>query len=134
MSIRARIALFGGTVVALAVLLFGLVVYFPVKARLEDQLNSELSQQATGIARQLHRPGFLGQPAIRVPFGAQDLRKSSESFVELLDPSGTPVDSTGKLDGVDPVIPAAVLQATSPTNVVPGTVKENDVTLRVYVG
>jgi len=133
-SIRARIALFGGTVVALAVLLFGLVVYFPVKARLEDQLNSELSQQATGIARQLHRPGFLGQPAIRVPFGPQDLRKSSESFVEILDSSGTPVDSTGKLDGVDPVIPAALLQATSPTNVVPGTVKENDVTLRVYVG
>ena len=128
MSIRARVALFGGTVVALAVLLFGLVVYFPVKAQLEGQMDSELSQQAARFARNLH-PGV-----IPVPFGREDLRTSSNVFAEILDGSGTPIDSTGTLNGADPKIPGYLIQAASPTRLARDTINVQGVSLRVYVG
>lgn len=127
MSIRARVALFGGAVVALAVLLFGLVVYFPVKAQLESQLDDELYQQALRFARNVH-PGV-----IPVPVGREDLRTSSNVFFEILDGSGTPIDSTGTLNGADPTIPSSLLAAASPASFARETINDEGVPLRVYV-
>jgi len=130
-SIRARIALFGGAVAALTVLLFGLVVYFPVERQLWAQQEQDLIQrssfQATRAELGLFRGGPLGP---RLPV---DLKKSPESFTEILDPNGMPLFATGVLDNEYPSIPRDVLSKTSADRGVFGTFSAHGTTLQVYV-
>lgn len=133
MSIRARIALFGAGVVALTVLLFGLVVYFPVERQLYAQQDQELKTIGDYQAGQILRRPFIrlsdltfGQPLI------PDLTKSPAPFIELLDPTGTPFFSTGLLNGQNPAIPNEVLARTSPLTGYTTSIREHDSVLRVY--
>jgi heavy metal sensor kinase len=130
-SIRARIALFGAAVVALTVLLFGLVVYFPVERQLWAQQDQELVQRSTFQATRAELALFRGGPlGPRLPV---DLKKSPESFTEILDPSGTPVFATALLDNEYPSIPGNVLSQTAPDRGQFGEVSEHGTALRIYV-
>lgn len=133
MSIRARIALFGGAVVALTVLLFGLVVYFPVERQLRQQQDQELIQRTNTWATRAEVALFTGGPIRVGPRLAADLKKSPEPFTEILDQSGTPLFATGVLDNEYPTIPPDVLTRTSPESGRLDNVSEHGTTLRVYV-
>jgi len=130
-SIRARIALFGAAVVALTVLLFGLVVYFPVERQLWAQQDQELRDRGRALAFRFESPIFRGGDiTFRAPIQF-DLRTSPEPFTEILNGAGTPLISTGLLNDTMPAIPSDVLRRASPDTL--ATITERDIALRVYV-
>jgi heavy metal sensor kinase len=130
-SIRARIALFGAAVVALTVLLFGLVVYFPVERQLWAQQDQELRDRGTALAFRFESPIFRGGDiTFRAPIQF-DLRTSPEPFTEILNGAGTPLISTGLLNDAMPTIPSDVLRQASPDTL--ATITEHDIAMRVYV-
>jgi signal transduction histidine kinase len=109
-SLRLRLALFGAAVVALALVLFGLALYGlfarGVNTNQDDALRSRAraaatslgSASATGLS-----PGPLIAPA--------DLRTSTDVFVEVLGPDGTPTYSTAELNGAPPAVSPGLLAA-----------------------
>jgi signal transduction histidine kinase len=115
MPIRLRIALYGGLVVALTVVVFGTLVYFLIERNL-------YTSQDAALTRRLSSGPFFGRPGndrSRVVFGPDgsaqrvdlpvDLRTSSDTYVELLTPAGTPLISSGEVDGQPPAVSQGVL-------------------------
>lgn len=133
MPIRARIALFGGGVVALTVLLFGLVVYFPVERQLQAQQNQDLIQRSNIMATQAEVALFHGGPILVPPRFPVDLKNSPELFAEILDTNGVPVWSNGVLDNEFPSVPDSVLHKTAPEHGHLEEITEHGTTLRIYV-
>jgi signal transduction histidine kinase len=140
MPIRLRIALYGGLVVALTVVVFGSLVYFLV------QRNLYTGQDATLTHRLTTGPFFgrNGNDRSRVVVGPDgtvqrvdlpiDLRTSSDSYIELLSPAGTPMISSGEIDGQAPKVSQAVLGQVPSNGSVLATVDAGrDVPVRVAV-
>jgi two-component system OmpR family sensor kinase len=108
MSLRLRLALFGAAVVALALVLFGLAVYALVARSVETNQDKELRSRASAAASELAATPPSGLTA-RPPLAPVDLRTSTEVFLEVLAPDGSPIYSTGVLNGAPPSVTSAVL-------------------------
>jgi len=139
-AIRARFALFAAAVVSITVVVFAVVVYLLVQHNL-------LTEQDTAIARSGDRVWTTGQLRGQVSlrdlsatgdrsfvFGAPpDLRDSSDTFVEILDPHGSPVLSNALLYGTDPAIPSAALAGVTSGRPTWKMVEIRGVSLRLYL-
>ena len=132
MSLRLRLALFGAAVVALALVLFGLALYGlfarGVNTNQDDALRSRARAAATslGSASTGVTPAPLIAPA--------DLRTSTDVFVEVLGPDGTPTYSTAVLNGAPPAPSPGLLAAATRQHgafATEGDVK-NGTALRLY--
>jgi two-component system, OmpR family, sensor kinase len=84
MPLRARLALFGAGVVALALLVFGLLLYAllsrGVSTNQDDALRSRAQQAVVSLERS-------APPTASEPIAPADLRTSTEVFVEVFDGS-----------------------------------------------
>ena len=112
MPIRARIALFGAGVVFLTVVIFSLLVYSLVNRsvlRQQDDALTRRSQEFDGGTRGGGLGGGDFSRGIRQPV-VVDLRRSSDSFIELLGSDGTAVFSTGAIDGQTPGVSSDLLR------------------------
>jgi two-component system OmpR family sensor kinase len=108
MSLRARLALFGGGVVALALLIFGLALYALLSrgavTNQDDALRTRAHEAAASVA---------GEPAAQAPVAPSDLSRSSDVFVELMGPDGSVLYSTGVVNGLAPVASPSLLSQAS---------------------
>jgi signal transduction histidine kinase len=108
MSLRLRLALFGAAVVALALVLFGLAVYGLVARSVETNQDKELRSRAGAAVSELaSTPASALTP--RQPLAPVDLRSDTEVFIEVLAPDGSPIYTTGVLNGTPPSVAASVL-------------------------
>jgi two-component system, OmpR family, sensor kinase len=107
-SLRLRLALFGAAVVALALVLFGLAVYGLVARSVDTNQDKELSARAASAVAALSStsPSDLTPRSALAPV---DLRNSTEVFLELLDRDGSPIYSTGVLNGGPPAVPTGLI-------------------------
>jgi two-component system OmpR family sensor kinase len=109
MSLRLRLALFGAAVVALALVLFGLALYGlfarGVNTNQDDALRSRARAAATSL-----RSTSTGLTPVSL-IAPADLRTSTDVFVEVLGPDGTPTYSTAALDGAPPAVSPGLLTA-----------------------
>jgi signal transduction histidine kinase len=107
-SLRARLALFGAGVVALALLIFGLALYALLSrsavTNQDDALRTRAHEGAASVA---------GEPAAQAPVAPSDLSKSSDVFVELMSSDGSILYSTGVVNGSPPVASQALLSQAS---------------------
>ncbi|MHB8574015.1 MAG: sensor histidine kinase [Dehalococcoidia bacterium] len=114
MPIRARIALFGTGVVASTLFLFG-VLLFSLAAvsaiRQQDTALKTRGEQAVSALQTAPAPDLQPRPAL----APANLRTSVETFVELLDPEGTPISGGAVVDGRLPSFDAAALATATPT-------------------
>jgi len=87
-------------VVAITLLLFGSLLYVllarSVATNQDDALRVRATQAAVSLAV---------EPAPRAPVAPDDLRTSTEIFLEVLGQDGTVLYSTATLDGAPPVVP-----------------------------
>jgi two-component system OmpR family sensor kinase len=108
-TIRARIALFGSGVVALAVLSFGILLYLLVAYGLIVQRDRILARRGEEAAMSLLTvPAAELQP--HTSLAPIDLAQSPDTFVEVLDGSGALISTTGVLAGAAPRIDSSILQ------------------------
>jgi two-component system, OmpR family, sensor kinase len=112
MSLRLRLALFGAAVVALALVLFGLALYGLFARGVNTNQDDALRTRARAAATSLGSPSAIGLTPVPLVAPA-DLRTSTEVFVEVLGPDGTPTYSTAELNGAPPAVsPGLLAQAT----------------------
>ncbi len=136
LPIRARIALFGAAVVLLTVVLFGALVDVLFERSLYSQQDQLLLQRSQQIAQPAS--GRDGRPGFGLGFNPQrpqlpvDIRATGDTFVEFVDRTGTPIYSTGELDGGFPRIdPNLLAQAGAGGQAT--TIDESGLKLRVSV-
>ena len=130
MSFRLRLTLFGASVVALTLLAFGWLVY---------QLAAHT--QGTDQDRVLSRRSVETMAAVRTGPGgmslsiaaAEDLRSHSDVFVEVLDPSGTPLSSTARIGDAAPMVPMDVLSQARQKGSTLATVDASGIPVRVSI-
>jgi len=101
-------ALFGTAMVAVAVVGFALLVNLLATAGSPGQQDRDLRDRADAVARWV-ATADLNQLSGHQDLAPIDLGTSSETFAELLDPSGAVLFSTGQLHGVIPAPPPALL-------------------------
>jgi len=104
MPLRLRLALFGAGVVALALVVFGLLLYALLARGVTSNQDDALRTRAKDAVFALH-----GMPSAQVPVAPVDLDKSNDMFIELLATDGSLLYSTGVLDGEPPSIPKSLL-------------------------
>ncbi|HET7466802.1 MAG TPA: HAMP domain-containing sensor histidine kinase [Candidatus Dormibacteraeota bacterium] len=110
MSLRLRLALFGTGVVALALVLFGVLLYSLLALGANNNQDTQLRARARQAAAATAVADLSPHPLI----AAADLRNSTEMYVEVLDPYGSPLYATAMLDGAPPPVPDGLLaQATA---------------------
>ena len=139
MAIRARFAIFAAAVVSITVVVFAVVVYLLVQ-------HSLLTDQDAAIARSGDRVWTTGQLRGQVSlrdlgsggdrFGIgppPDLKDSSDQFLEILDPHGTPVLANAVLYGSDPAIPNGALAGVTSGHPTWKMVDVRGVSLRLYL-
>ncbi|HEY0830996.1 MAG TPA: HAMP domain-containing sensor histidine kinase [Candidatus Dormibacteraeota bacterium] len=105
MSLRLRLALFGAAVVALALLVFGLLLYALLSRGAVTNQDDALRTRAHGAVASL-----AGTPAPQAPLAPSDLSKSSDVFIEVMSADGSALYSTGLLNGAPPVPSPALLE------------------------
>jgi len=106
LPLRLRLALFGAGVVALALLVFGVLLYALLArgvATNQDDLLRTRARQAAQTAGDIISP--------RPPIAPADLGNSGEVFVEVMTPDGSVVYTTGVLNGLPPSAPPSLLDA-----------------------
>ena len=91
MSLRLRLALFGAGVVALALLVFGLLLYALLSRGVGTNQDDALRSRAQQAVRSLNASS---QPVAQAPVAPADLRSTTEIFVEVFDPAWTVLYST----------------------------------------
>jgi two-component system OmpR family sensor kinase len=96
-SLRLRLALFGAGVVALALLVFGVLLYALLARGVVTNQDDALRTRAKDTVFTLH-----GMPASQAPVAPVNLNKSDDIFIELLSVDGSLLYSTGVLDGQPP--------------------------------
>jgi two-component system OmpR family sensor kinase len=93
MSLRARLALFGAGVVALALVVFGVLLYTllarSVTTNQDDALKSRAQQAVVSL-------NASSQPTATQPVAPADLRTSTDIFIEVFDPSWAVLYSTAE--------------------------------------
>lgn len=130
--IRGRIALFGAAVVAVTVVIFSVVVYAVVERSLVSQQDSTLTRRGDTAWATIVRSG--GHFAPLRQFLPADLNASPEVFLQIFEPNGASVFSSGKIDGIDPQYPSSLL-STVPFDhgVLETTQPQNGPLMRAYV-
>src|ERR1700681_4217028 len=108
MSLRLRLALFGAAVVALALVLFGLALYGLFARGVNTNQDDALRTRARAAATSLGSTSAIGLTPVP-PVAPADLRTSTEVFVEVLGPDGTPTYSTAELNGAPPAVSPGLL-------------------------
>jgi signal transduction histidine kinase len=130
--IRGRIALFGATVVAVTVIVFGLVVFYLVQGNLIAQQDRTLHERGDQVWLPLQRTGRI--PRGISPFAPVELTRSSEPFVQVFSAEGASYGSTGTVNNLEPRWPSSVFQSVPVDH---GVIKEaqpvNGPPTRVYV-
>src|SRR5215467_9025247 len=105
MPLRLRLALFGAGVVALALVVFGVLLYSllarSVVTNQDDALRTRARDAISAIG---------GLPAQQAPVAPADLATSNDVFVEVLAGDGSVVYSTAVLSGEPPQPPQTLLQ------------------------
>ena len=96
MSLRLRLALFGAGVVALALLVFGLLLYALLSRSVTTNQDDALKARAQQAVRSLN---VSPQPIAAPPVAPADLRSSTDIFLEVFDQSWSVVYSTAELNG-----------------------------------
>ncbi len=110
MSLRLRLALFGVAVVALALVLFGILLYSLLALGANNNQDTALRARARQAATATNIVDLSPHPLI----AAADLKNSTDIYVEVLDPYGAPLYSTAMLNGAAPPVPEGLLaQATA---------------------
>ena len=100
-----RLALFGAAVVALALVLFGVLVYTLLAVSVTNNQDTLLRARARQAASATNIVDLSPHPLI----AAADLRSSTDVYVEVLDPYGVPLYATAMLDGTPPPVPDGLL-------------------------
>src|SRR5258708_11631661 len=103
-SLRARLALFGAGVVALALLIFGLLLYALLSRAAVTNQDDALRTRAHQAASSLSVPTVP-----QAPIAPIDIRSSPDVFVEVLTPDGSIASTTGLLDGSPPAAAPSLL-------------------------
>jgi len=104
MPLRLRLALFGAGVVALALAVFGLLLYALLARGVVSNQDDALRARARDAASALH-----GLPPSQSPVAAANLNKSDDLYVELLASDGSVLYTTATLDGRPPSAPRTLL-------------------------
>src|SRR5437773_2297948 len=104
MPLRLRLALFGAGVVALALAVFGLLLYSLLARGVVSNQDDALRARAREAASALH-----GLPPSQSPVAPANLNKSDDLYVELLASDGSVLYTTATLDGRPPAAPPALL-------------------------
>ncbi|TMG24958.1 MAG: hypothetical protein E6H95_12400, partial [Chloroflexi bacterium] len=104
MSLRVRLALFGAGVVAIALLVFGVLLYLLLSRGAVTNQDDALRTRAHDAAASLS-----SETAPRAPIAPSELGRSGDVFVELMAPDGTVLYSTGVLNGSPPVASRSLL-------------------------
>jgi two-component system, OmpR family, sensor kinase len=93
-SLRLRLALFGAAVVALALVVFGSLLYALLSRGVVSNQDDALRARAHDAVASLQ-----GQPSPQPPVAPADLGKSTDVFIEVMSPDGSVVYTTGVLHG-----------------------------------
>ena len=104
MSLRLRLALFGAGVVALALVVFGVLLYALLARGVVTNQDDALRTRAKDTVFSLH-----GMPPAQAPVAPVNLNKSDDIFIELLGPDGSLLYTSGVLDGHAPSVPRSLL-------------------------
>ncbi|HKY50584.1 MAG TPA: hypothetical protein VJP45_04955, partial [Candidatus Limnocylindria bacterium] len=107
MSVRRRLALYGTGVAAAGMFVFILLLSGLGANGVREDQDRNLAAMADAAAGSLER-GEVTSAADR-PLVIVDLRRSNEPFLLVLDQFGTTRYASGRIDGVAPRIPAAVV-------------------------
>ena len=103
MKLRTRLTLFGGGVVALALVVFGLLLYALLArgafTNQDDALRARANDAASKLTTSL---------PVQPPVAPVDLGTSTDVFIEVLAPDGSVTYTTGLLHG-EPVAVAPTL-------------------------
>lgn len=126
MSLRWRLALFGAAVVALALLMFGALVYTLLARSVATNQDTALRDRARQAASTINITGL----SVQAPIGAADLKTSTDVYLEVVDSSGAPLYTTAILNGAAPPVPISLLAQASEHGGAFAT--EGDTQLRVY--
>ena len=129
--IRGRIALFGAGVVALAVVVFSVLVYVLVEQSLYSQQDTDLSRRGDIYWSSLQSGAGLPRGPFRFPV---DLNSSIEPLIEVFDSEGTPLAWSATIRGLPPQMPTSLVQtARSDQGLVANATPTNGPLLRVYI-
>ena len=99
MTLRLRLALFGAGVVALALLVFGLLLYALLSRAVVTNQDEALRARAAQAVVSLDATANLGSQPLTAP---ADLRTSNDVFVEVFDPGWNLIYATAELNGSPP--------------------------------
>jgi signal transduction histidine kinase len=135
-SFRLRLTLFGAGVVAIMLVAFGVLVYqlaaHTQGTEQDDALKRRGGEELTALRKA--PPTALRPTASLSLVGAEDLRKHTDIFVEVLDRSGQAISSTALIDGTAPAVPADVLvRVTQGGGVLATIATPGGIPLRAYV-
>jgi len=106
MSLRLRLALFGAAVVALALVVFGLLLYALLSRGVMTNQDDALRTRAKDAVFSLH-----GLPPQSAPVAPVDLQKSNDVFLELIRADGTVLYTTALLSGQPPPVSRSLLDS-----------------------
>jgi two-component system OmpR family sensor kinase len=112
-SFRLRLTFFGAALVALTLLAFGWLVYQLVansQANTQDDALKQRAADALTVISTAPR-GELNGSATPSLSGAEDLRRRTDPFTEILNSSGTLLSSTGRVGDAAPSVPMSLLAA-----------------------
>ena len=113
MSFRLRLTFFGAALVALTLLAFGWLVYQLVANSQATTQDDALKQRAVDAVTLISTapPGELNGSVPPSLSGAEDLRRRTDPFTEILSSSGTLLSSTGRVGDAAPSVPMTLLVA-----------------------
>ena len=130
MSFRLRLTLFGAGVVALTLLTFGWLVYqlaAHTQGTDQDRVLTRRAAETVAAARDAPTGMTLSLAT------AEDLRSHTDVFVEVLDPSGTPLSSTARIGDAAPMVPMGVLSQATQKDGVLASIDEFGIPVRVSI-
>jgi two-component system, OmpR family, sensor kinase len=106
MSLRLRLALFGAGVVALALVVFGVLLYALLSRSVVTNQDTALRTRAKDAVFTLH-----GLPSPSSPVAPVDLTRSEDIFIEVLGSDGAVLYTTALLNGEPPQVPRPLLDS-----------------------
>ena len=120
MQFRLRYSLLGTAIVAGALFVFGWLVYHLVANT--QALDQDRALRARALEAAAGLSGGPPPAGSGIAAGAEDLRRHTDIFIEVLDETGSVISSTGQIDGVAPGVPANSLRAAAQSGEMPATI------------
>lgn len=137
MSIRARIAFFGGATIAITLIVFGGALYWLASSGVTSDQKALLRKRAEeSIAAIATAPFDDFEPrAVLSPIDLRAVANSDngETYTAVYDRMGTVITSTGLIDGQAPTIDVAVIATAVTNGSFLTTIESHGLPLRVYV-